>query len=41
MYKYILQFSDWQFLKIQAAPNLKKSKRLFKECLRTKVWILS
>ena len=29
------------FLKIQAAPNLKKSKRLFKECLRTKVWILS
>ena len=28
--------TDWQFLKIQAAPNLKKLKRLFKECLRTK-----
>ena len=27
--------TDWQFLKIQAAPNLKKLKRLFKECLRT------
>ena len=47
--KSLLIFSDWgplggclgQFLKIQAAPNLKKSKRLFKECLRTKVWILS
>ena len=31
------EMTDWQFLKIQAAPNLKKLKRLFKECLRTKV----
>ena len=29
--------TDWQFLKIQAALNLKKLKRLFKECLRTTV----
>ena len=27
---------DWQFLKIQAAPNLKKFKRLFKECFKSK-----
>ena len=31
------EMTDWQFLKIQVAPNLKKLKRLFKECLRTKV----
>ena len=31
------QMMDWQFLKIQAARNLKKLKRLFKTCLRTKV----
>ena len=26
------EMTDWQFLKIQAAPILKKLKRLFKEC---------
>ena len=31
------EMTEWQFLKIQAARNLKKLKRLFKKYLRTKV----
>ena len=36
-----LEIMNWQFLKIQAAHNLKKSQGLFKICLRAKVLILS